>query len=99
MSHREYLEVDPALLHLPGSRRNGADPLKLQRQFSRFGKSTAGMPPLEVSRGSDGALVINEWRYAGDANCPIRARSVGDGEVIDELPVPVTQLPTVGEKL
>jgi len=60
MGGREFLDVDPAGLHLPGSRRDGADRLKLQRQFSRYGKSTEGMPPLEVSRGSDGALVIND---------------------------------------
>ena len=60
MGNREYVQVDPAELHLPGSRRDGADPFKLQRQFSRFGKSIMGLPFLEVSRGSDGALVLND---------------------------------------
>jgi hypothetical protein len=60
MNGGEFLEVDPADLHLPGGRRDGADFLKLQRQFSRFGTSTEGMPPLKVSRGSDGKLVIND---------------------------------------
>ena len=97
MGNREFLEVDPAALHLPGSRRSGADPLKLQRQVARFGSSTDGMPPLEVSRGTDGALVINDGvtravrvaRYAPGANVTV--------EVIDELPVAVGALPTVGE--
>jgi hypothetical protein len=99
MSDREYVDVDPASLHLPGSRRSGADALKLQRQFSRFGKSQVGMPPLEVSRGSDGALVINDGvtRATRIARCAPGATVIV--EVIDELSVPVGKLPTVGEKL
>jgi len=55
---REFLQVDPASLHLPGSRRDGADPGKLQLQLAKHGTSVAGMPPPEVKRGSDGELVI-----------------------------------------
>src|SRR6516164_4334442 len=54
----EFLQVDPASLHLPGSRRDGADPVKLQRQLAKHGASIEGMPPPEVKRGSDGELVI-----------------------------------------
>lgn len=32
--------------------------MKLQRQIARFGGSSAGMPPLIVYEGSDGALVV-----------------------------------------
>ena len=60
MSNREFLQVDPATLHLPGGRRDGVDPMKLHRQIARHGMSVAGMPPLEVSRGTDGELVIND---------------------------------------
>ncbi len=60
MSDREFLQVDPATLHLPGGRRDGVDPMKLHRQLARHGRSVAGMPPLEVSRGIDGELVIND---------------------------------------
>ncbi|MCI0333944.1 MAG: hypothetical protein L0228_12055 [Planctomycetes bacterium] len=99
MGEREFLDVDPAELYLPGSRRGGADVRKLQRQFSRFGASAGRMPPLEVSRGSDGALVLNDSvtratriaRYA--PGIPVTV------EVIDELPVPVAQLPAIGETL
>jgi hypothetical protein len=99
MGGREFLEVDPAQLHLPGSRREGTDPRKLQRQFSKFGTSTAGMPPLEVSRGNDGELVINDGvtratriaRYAPGVKVPV--------EVIDEIPIAGAAFPTVGEKL
>lgn len=58
MRSREFLQVDPALLHLPGSRRDGADPLKVHRQFAKHGTSIDGMPPPEVKRGRDGKLVI-----------------------------------------
>jgi hypothetical protein len=57
------------------------------------------MPPLEVSRGSDGELVIND----GVTRATRIARYVPGVpvivEVIDDLPVPVAGLPTVGEKL
>lgn len=33
--------------------------MKLHRQIARFGSSSHGVPPLEVSRGTDGELVIN----------------------------------------
>ena len=58
MKAPEFLQVDPTTLHLPGARREGADPVKLRRQLARYGKSIQGMPPLEVKRGSDGELVI-----------------------------------------
>jgi hypothetical protein len=60
MSDREFLQVDPATLHLPGGRQDGVDPMKLHRRLARHGMSVVGMPPLEVSRGSDGELVIND---------------------------------------
>src|ERR1043166_648524 len=58
MKQREFVQVDPAVLHLPGSRRDGADPTKLHRQIAKHGKSIDGMPPPEVKRGTDGELVI-----------------------------------------
>lgn len=99
MSGGEFLEADPAGLRLPGSRRSGADFQKLQRQFSRYGTSTQGMPPLEVSRASDGELVINDGvtratriaRYAPGVKVPI--------EVKDTIPISGAIFPTVGETL
>ena len=57
---REFLQVDPADLHLPSGRVQGADPAKLARQIARFGRSTVGMPPLELTRGSGGRYQIND---------------------------------------
>ena len=99
MNPRECLEVDPASLHLPGSRRDGVDPLKLQRQFSRFGTSVVGMRPLEVKRGSDGELVI----YDGVTRATRVAKYLPGTaiwvEVTGHLNGPVGGLPTVGDRL
>lgn len=53
-----FRDVDPRELRPPPSRRNGADPIKFQRQIARFGTSATGMPPLIVYEASDGVLVI-----------------------------------------
>jgi hypothetical protein len=55
-----FIDVDPGELHLPPSRAQGADPAKLARQIAQHGNSLAGMPPLQVVRGKDGRLRIND---------------------------------------
>jgi hypothetical protein len=52
-----FRDVDPAELRTPSSR-PVADPGKLARQISRYGRSVAGMPPLIVYESTDGHLVI-----------------------------------------
>lgn len=99
MGDREFLEVDPAGLHLPGSRRTGADPLKLQRQFARYGTFTNGMPPIDVSRGSDGELVINNGVTRATRVARYLPGNLVTVEVIDELQIPVGGFPTVGDTL
>ena len=99
MKPREFLQVDPASLHLPGSRRDGADPVKLQRQIAKHGASVEGMPPLEVKRGSDGELVI----YDGVTRATRVAKHLPGTpvtvEVTGRLTSPVAGLPKVGDKL
>src|SRR5688572_9691510 len=99
MKAREFLQVDPASLHLPGSRRDGADSLKLHKQMARFGTSIDGMPPLEVKRGSDGELVI----YDGVTRATRVAKYLPGiqvtVEVTGNLNGPVGDLPTVGESV
>jgi Ser/Thr protein kinase RdoA (MazF antagonist) len=84
---------------LPGSRRDGADPIKLQRQFAKYGTSTEGMPPPEVKRGSDGELVI----YDGVTRAARVAKYLPGTpitvEVTGQLRGPVGGLPKVGDKL
>src|SRR5437588_12269543 len=78
MRDREFLQVDPATLRLPGGRRDGVDPMRLHRQLARHGLSVAGMPPLEVSRGTDGELVINDGVTRATRVAKIPARHVSD---------------------
>src|SRR5437764_7349181 len=92
MKPRESLQVDPATLHLPGSRRDGADPVKLQHQLAKHGTSIEGMPPPEVKRGSDGELVIYDGvtratraaKYLPGTPVPYAAPNSG----IDSRPAP-----------
>ena len=55
MSEREFLQVDPAMLHLPGGRQDGVDPMKLHRQNG---------PPRNVDRGhaTTGGQPWKRWR-------------------------------------
>jgi hypothetical protein len=99
MGQREFLEVDPASLHLPGSRRDGADPYKLQRQLARHGTSIAGMPPIEVSRGTDGELVINNGVTRATRAARYLPGTLVPVEVIDTLPIAGAQFPTIGDLL
>ena len=99
MKPREFVQVDPATLHLPSSRRDGADPVKLHRQVARHGASIDSMPLPEVKRGSDGALVV----FDGVTRAT-RAAKYAPGtpimvEVTGDLTGPVGSLPTVGDKL
>jgi hypothetical protein len=52
--------IEPGRLRLPPSRRSGADAFKLAEQYRRFGESTLGMLPLEVTEGADGEMMIND---------------------------------------
>src|SRR5438552_15583032 len=99
MSGREFLQVDPVVLHLPGGRRDGVDPTKLHRQLARYGMSVAGMPPLEVSRGSDGELVINDGVTRATRVAKYLPGTLVTVEVTGRLPVAVGGLPRVGERL
>ena len=99
MSEREFLEVDPAALWLPGGRRDGADPVKLQRQLTQYGQLTFGMPPLEVSRGSDGHLVINDGVTRATRMAKYLPGRKVRVEVISLIPAAVGGLPTVKDRL
>ena len=94
----EILEVDPRGLHLPNSRRDGADPVKLHRQLAKYGTSIAGMPKLEVKRGTDGGLVIFDGVTRATRVAKYLPGTAILVEVTGSYPAPVTALPTVGEK-
>ena len=99
MGEREYLQVDPASLHLPGGRRDGVDPVKLHRQLAMYQLSVAGMPPLEVSRGTDGGLVINDGVTRASRIAKYLPGVLVRVEVTGTLPVAVGGLPTVRDRL
>jgi hypothetical protein len=99
MDLREFVQVDPASLHLPGSRRDGADPVKLQRQLAKHGTSLGGMPPPEVKRGSDNELVIFDGVTRATRVAKYLPGTPITVEVTGQLSGPIGALPTVGEKI
>ena len=98
MKAREFLKVDPASLHLPSSRPDGADPIKLQRQMAKYGKSIEGMPPLEVKKGSDGELVIFDGVTRATRVAKLLPGTLITLEVTGKLTRPVAWLPRVGDR-
>src|SRR5262245_36828170 len=99
MKAREFLQVDPATLHLPGSRRDGADQVKLHNQLAKHGTSVDGMPPLEVKRGTDGELVIYDGVTRATRVAKYLPGTQVTVEVTGALKRPVGGLPLVGDKL
>src|SRR5919201_4818875 len=98
MKPREFLQVDPASLHLPSSRRDGADPVNLQRQLAQHGTSVDGMRPLEVKRGSDGGLVIYDGVTRATRVAKYLPGTLVTVEVTGRLRGQAGRLPRVGDK-
>jgi hypothetical protein len=99
MASREFLDVDPGSLRLPPSRPQGADPFKLQVQIARFGRSTVGMPALEVYRGSDAELMIFNGVTRATRVAKLLPGVLIRVEVLDDLRIPFGHLPTVKDQL
>jgi hypothetical protein len=95
----QLLDVDPRTLHVPPSRRTGADPFKLHRQIAQFGSGTAGMPAPWVVRGSDGELMLYNGVTRATRIAKLSPGTLIRIEVIDTLASPVKHLPTIGELL
>lgn len=51
--------VDPGDLRLPPRRQDGPDRTRYENQVRRFGAGTIGLPPIEVTEGTHGDLMIN----------------------------------------
>jgi hypothetical protein len=92
-------DVDPAELRLPSSRWRGADPVKLQRQIAKHGSSTAGMPPLLVYEGSDGALEIHDGVTRATRIAKLLPGTTVQVEVIAKLKQPKAKNHRVGDAL
>jgi hypothetical protein len=96
----EIIEVDPRFLRLPRSRRDGADPWKLQRQISKHGKSVQGMPPLFGIRGKNGEIKLQDGVTRATRVAKLLPGQSVPVEIIEELPnEDYSGLPTVGDKL
>jgi hypothetical protein len=96
----EFIDVDPGELHLPPSRPQGADPGKLARQIAKHGNSLDGMPPLQVVRGKDGHLRIDDDVTRATRAAKFRAGALVPAEVIQDLPrLDVTRMPKVKDRL
>jgi RHS repeat-associated protein len=92
------LRVDPADLRLPPTRAEGADPFKLADQIKKYGTSTEGMPPIQVTLGANGEMMINDGvtRATRGAMTPGTTVPV---QVIEENPaLNLVNLPKVGER-
>ncbi len=99
MAVREFLDVDPRSLRLPPSRPQGADPYKLQIQTAKYGRLTAGMPVLEVYRGSDAELMISDGVTRATRVAKLLPGVLIRVEVLDNLKAPFGHLPTVKDRL
>jgi hypothetical protein len=96
----EILQVDPAELRVPPGRPQGADPGKLARQIAQHGKSLDGMPPLQVVRGKDGHLRINDGVTRATRAAKLSPGQTVPAEVIQELPrLDVTRMPQIKDVL
>lgn len=71
--------------------------MKLHRQIAQFGSSVQGMPTLEVSRGTDGELVLNNGVTRATRVAKLLPRATVRVEVIDDLPIPVGPFPCIGD--
>lgn len=95
-----FIDVDPGELHLPPSRPQGADPGKLARQIAKHGSSLDGMPPLQVVRGKNGHLRINDGVTRAVRAAKLRSGTLIPVEVIQDLPqLDVTRMPRVRDVL
>jgi hypothetical protein len=91
--------VDPAELKLPTSRLNGADPIKLSRQLSRFDLSIVGMPrPLAVVD-PDGMLQLIDGVTRATRVAKLLPGTIIEVEVIAAVGKSISQLPSVGDRL
>ena len=94
------IEVDPGDLRLPPARQSGADPFKLQEQIRRYGDRSSGMPPLELTRGSRGEMMINDGVTRATRIAKLRPGTTIPAEVIDDRPTwSLEHLPLVKERL
>ena len=95
----DFRDVDPRELRVPPSRRQGADPAKLQRQIALFGRSAVGMPPPWVYEGSDAVLVLYNGVTRATRIAKLARGTLIRVEVIGKLPKAYAAEPKIGDLL
>jgi hypothetical protein len=95
----DFRDVDPGELRVPPSRRQGADPGKLARQISLFGRSAVGMPPPWVYEASDGVLVLYNGVTRATRIAKLSPGTLIRVEVIGKLPKALAADPRIGDVL
>jgi hypothetical protein len=95
----DFRDVDPRELRVPPSRRQGADPGKLARQISLFGRSAIGMPSPWVYEGTDGVLVIYNGVTRATRIARLSPGTLIRVEVIGKLPKAYGAEPRIGDLL
>jgi hypothetical protein len=93
----DILSVDPRSLRLPPSSLSSADPIKLQRQIARYGRSTVGMPRLVAYRSNDGELIVYDGVTRATRVAKLLPGHRVDVEVIGNLRSPGLPLLTIGD--
>jgi hypothetical protein len=95
----DFRDVDPRDLRTPPSRPQGADPAKLARQISLFGRSAAGMPPPWVYEGTDGILMLYNGVTRATRIAKLAPGTLIRVEVIGKLPKAFAKDPRIGDLL
>jgi len=95
----DFRDVDPRDLRVPPSHRQGADPTKLARQISLFGRSAHGMPPLWVYEAADGVLVLYNRVTRATRIAKLAPGTLLRVEVVGKLPKDCGSEPTIGDLL
>lgn len=95
----DFREVDPSGLRVSPARRQGADPAKLSRQISLFGRSVVGMPPLLVYEAADGVLVLYDGVTRATRVAKLSPKTLVCVEVVGRLPKSFASSPSIGELL
>jgi len=91
--------VDPATLHLPPTRTEGADPAKLARQMSQYGTRIDGIPPLEVFRDPEGRIMISDGVTRATRVAKLMPGTKIPADILGLLKKRIGYLPTVRDKL
>lgn len=95
----DFRDVDPRELRVPSSRRQGADPAKLQRQIALFGRSADGMPPPWVYEGTDEVLMLYNGVTRATRIAKLSPGTLIRVEVIGKLPKAFAAEPSIGDVL